>query len=80
MSTLRQEKVLNLSFMDWDERKNVLQNRQLFQTAVGAKEFTLVPLKQIHSDLIHHFSAAPAEPFNGDASTTNTPGLLLERE
>jgi polyphenol oxidase len=76
-STLQREKILNLSFMDWDERKKVLENRQRFQRAVGAKEFTLVPLKQIHSDLIHHFSAATAEPFNGDASTTNTPGLLL---
>ena len=56
-STLNEEKVLNLGFMDWDDRKNVIENRQRFQQAVGAGEFTLVPLKQIHSDLVHRFTA-----------------------
>jgi YfiH family protein len=76
-STLNGEKILNLAFMDWDERKNVLQNRQRFQSAVGANDFILIPLKQIHSDLIHRFSAAPTETCNGDASVTITPAILL---
>jgi YfiH family protein len=77
VSALQEEKVLNLSFMDWDEGKNALENRLRFQAAVGAKNFALIPLKQIHSDLIHRFSAAAAQPCNGDASITDSPGLLL---
>jgi YfiH family protein len=76
-STLEGAKVLNLGFMDWDERNNVLENRQRFQSAISAGDFSLVPLKQIHSDLIHHFFVASAKPAFGDASTTNTPKLLL---
>jgi polyphenol oxidase len=66
--------------MDWDERKNVLQNRQRFQSAVATKAFSLAPLKQIHSDLIHSIASAPAEPAHGDALTTNTSDLLLSVE
>lgn len=76
-SNLEGSNVLNLGFMDWDERKNVLENRQRFQSAIAAKEFSLVPLKQVHSDLIHRFSSVSSEPTFGDASATNTPNLLL---
>jgi YfiH family protein len=76
-STLDGAKVLNLGFMDWDEQKNVLENRQRFQSAIDAKEFSLVPLKQIHSDLILCFSAVSTEATSGDAATTGTPDLLL---
>ncbi len=77
VSTLEGQQVLNLGFMEWDTRENVTENRQLWQSALGAESFTLAPLKQIHSDAIHLFSAAPAHPCKGDASTTNHPGLLL---
>ena len=53
VSTLDGEKVLNLSFMDWDSRENVLENRRLLQAAVGAQDATLVTMKQIHSDVVH---------------------------
>jgi polyphenol oxidase len=76
-STLNEEKVLNLGFMDWEDRKNVIENRQRFQQAVGAGEFTLVPLKQIHSDLVHRFTEGTDQPYRGDASITSTPNLLL---
>jgi YfiH family protein len=76
-SLLEDEKVLNLAFMDWDERKNVLENRKRFQSAVAAKGFSLVPLKQIHSDLIYNISSVLADPSHGDASITNIPDLLL---
>jgi YfiH family protein len=69
--------VLNLSFMDWDTRGNVLKNRKLLQSAAGASDLNLIALKQIHSDIIHTFSSKPAEPSKGDASATNQPGLLL---
>jgi polyphenol oxidase len=76
-STLEERKLLNLSFTEWDAKENVLENRRRLQKAVGAKEFALVAMKQIHSDVIHSFSAAPASPCRGDASTTKKTGLLL---
>jgi len=63
--------------MEWDSKENVLENRRRFQSAVGARDFTVLPIKQIHSDVIHVFSAVSARPYNGDASATNQPGLLL---
>ena len=77
VSTLEGQQVLNLGFMEWDTRENVTENRQLWQSALGAESFTLAPLKQIHSDAIHLFNAAPAHPCKGDASATNRPGVLL---
>lgn len=76
-STLDGQKVLNLGFMEWDTRENVDANRRSFQSAAGAKEFTLAPLKQFHSDLVEVFSGLPARPSKGDASTTNRAGVLL---
>jgi YfiH family protein len=77
ISELNNEKVLNLSFTDWDSRENVLENRRRFQSALGATDLPLIALKQIHSDVIHLFPAAPSEPCKGDASIANRPGLLL---
>jgi YfiH family protein len=83
VSPLEAEEVLNLGFTDWDTRENVLENRRRFQSALGANDLPLISLKQIHSDVIHLFEAAPHEPCKGlpavagDASATNRPGLLL---
>jgi YfiH family protein len=77
VSDLNGEKVLNLSFTDWDSRENVLENRRRFLSALGATDLQLLTLKQIHSDLVHLFDAPPGEPCRGDASATNRPGLLL---
>jgi YfiH family protein len=81
VSELDGEKVLNLSFTNWDARENVLENRKRFVATLGApdatREMKLVALRQIHSDVICHFDAAPAEPCRGDASITNQAGLLL---
>jgi polyphenol oxidase len=76
-STLEGEKLLNLSFMEWDSKENVLENRQRLQSAVGAKDLVLMVMKQIHSDLIHPFPTALSQPCKGDASITSQPGLLL---
>ena len=77
-STLDGEKLLNLSFTEWDAKENVMENRRAAaERRSGAKDFTLVAMKQIHSDMILSFSTAPAEPCKGDASTTKEPGLLL---
>jgi YfiH family protein len=77
VSPLDGRQVLNLGFMEWDTRENVDENRRLLRAALDAKNFTLAPLKQIHSDAIHLFTAAPAHVCKGDASVTNRPGLLL---
>ncbi|HTQ96114.1 MAG TPA: peptidoglycan editing factor PgeF [Candidatus Acidoferrum sp.] len=75
-STLEEQKVLNLSFMDWDKKENVLENRKRLQAALSAKEFTLLAMKQIHSDVIRPFATVPAVPCKGDASITQEAGLL----
>lgn len=77
VSELNGEKILNLSFMDWDERGHVEENRRRLQAAVCAKDFALVTMKQIHSAVIHPFSAVPEKTCSGDASMTNRTGLLL---
>jgi YfiH family protein len=71
------ERVLNLGFTEWDTKENVLENRRRFQSALDATDLKLISLKQIHSDVIHLFDAAPVEVCHGDASVTNRPGLLL---
>ncbi len=76
-STCDGEKQLNLSFTEWDARENVAENRRRLQAAVGAKDFTLVAMKQIHSAIIRPFAAVPATPCQGDASMTKAPCLLL---
>ena len=71
------ERVLNLGFTEWDTKENVLENRRRFQSALGASDFQLVSLKQIHSDVIHLIDTSPSQPCQGDASVSNRPGLLL---
>jgi YfiH family protein len=76
-SRLEGQKLLNLSFMEWDTNENISENRRRVQAAVGAKDLTLVAMKQIHSDIVQSFSTAPAEARKGDASITKQAGLLL---
>jgi polyphenol oxidase len=71
------EHVLNLGFTEWDNRETVLKNRQCFQSAISLSDLTLVPLRQFHSSVVQFFADAPAESCKGDASFTNSPGLLL---
>jgi len=77
VSPLEPEKVLNLGFMEWDTRENVLENRRRFQSALGASDLDLIPLKQIHSALIRVFPQPAPDPCKGDASATNHPGQIL---
>jgi len=71
------EKVLNLGFTEGDTRENILENRRRFLSALGATDLALVALRQFHSDVVHVFDTAPADPCRGDASVTTRPGLLL---
>jgi YfiH family protein len=71
------ERVLNLGFADWDQRENVQKNRQAFQSAIAATGSPLVLLKQFHSAVTLFFGMPPQEPRKGDASFTNSRGILL---
>jgi polyphenol oxidase len=77
VSELANEKILNLSFTEWDTRENVEENRRRLRRAIGADKFKLLAMRQIHSDAIHLVRAAPAKACSGDASATEQPGLLL---
>ena len=76
--------VLNLGFTDWDSREAVTQNRITFVRAMAAsksgpkigREKSLITLRQIHSDVVHVFSKAPARPPQGDAALCCRTGLL----
>ena len=71
------QRVLNLGLTDWDQRENVLKNRQAFQSAIGAIDSRLVLLKQFHSAVALFLSDPPEKPRQGDASFTNSQGILL---
>src|SRR5215467_10701748 len=43
------ERVLNLSYAEWDSWEAVVQNRNSFQRTLGAEKMDLVTLRQIHS-------------------------------
>jgi YfiH family protein len=77
VSDLDGQQVLSLSFTEWDQKKNVVENRKRFQSAIGGSDLTLVTMKQIHSDVIHTFRTQPSQPCKGDAAIANRPGLLL---
>jgi YfiH family protein len=72
---------LNLGFTREDSQRAVKQNRTAFLQQVGAvrkgREWPLVTLRQIHSDLIHCVSEVPEPGLAGDGLITRTPGLLL---
>jgi len=71
------ERVLSLGYTDWDQRENVLKNRQAFQSAIGATGLRLALLKQFHSAVALFLASPPGEPCKGDASLTNSRGILL---
>lgn len=74
-------KSLNLGFTREDSQSAVKQNRAAFLRQLGAirkgREWPLVTLRQIHSDLIHCVSDVPTPGHTGDGLLTQTPGLLL---
>jgi YfiH family protein len=69
---------LNLGFTQHDTRAAVERNREAFMRALDAdpSAWRLVIQRQVHSDLIHHVTAADAHP-TGDGLITDVPGLLL---
>lgn len=70
-------RVLNLGYTEWDSRANVQKNRARFQAALGAAAMRMTLVRQVHSDIIHEFTARTGGAPRGDALITRTPGLLL---
>ncbi len=72
---------LNLGFTREDPQRAVKQNRAVFLRQLGAiqegREWPLVTLRQIHSDLIHCVSEVPEAGLSGDGLITQTSGLVL---
>lgn len=72
---------LNLGFTQHDSLTAVERNRELFLKRLGAangrKQWTLVTLRQIHSDLIHRVERVPEQIPVGDGLITDVPKLLL---
>jgi hypothetical protein len=72
---------LNLGFTAQDSRAAVTRNRTAFLqqlgAAIGEKKWSLITLRQIHSDLIHRVSELSEQTLVGDGLITRTPGILL---
>jgi polyphenol oxidase len=72
---------LNLGFTKQDSRSAVERNRTAFLQQLGArsgkKQWPIVTLRQIHSDLIHCVDELPKEPLVGDGLITRVPRILL---
>lgn len=74
-------KTFNLGFTQQDSRIAVERNRAAFLSQLGAvsdkKQWPMVTLRQIHSDLIHCVNELPKEPLVGDGLLTRVPSILL---
>lgn len=78
-------KTLNLGFTAHDSRSAVQRNRAIFVNAITGKKrsghdrtaWSLISVRQIHSDLVHCISGVPEHPLVGDGLITRTPGILL---
>jgi YfiH family protein len=76
---------LNLGLTKDDAKAAVARNRELFlRKLIGgtnrngkASSWSLVPIRQVHSDIIHCIDSVPEEPLAGDGLLTATPNLLL---
>lgn len=71
---------LNLGFTKQDAKSAVERNRADFLRELGSRgkhHWSLVTMRQVHSDVIHPIAALPDDPLVGDGLVTASPGLLL---
>jgi YfiH family protein len=70
---------LNLGYTKHDSNSAVVQNRRRFlkKLGLGTSPWSLVTLRQIHSDLIHKIDGPPDHTLTGDGMITDAPELLL---
>lgn len=80
-STVYGGRTLNLGFTKEDAREDVEKNRSKLLLELGAadgrKPWSLVALKQIHSDIIHVVRSAEPPRLTGDGLITNVAGIAL---
>jgi len=76
-SVYGKEKTLNLSFTKEDSRPTVEKNRKAFLRSLGASEWPLIALRQIHSDIVHVVKSSNPSQLTGDGLVTSVPGLML---
>lgn len=93
MSRVYGGNALNLGFTKHDTREAVERNRALFFKKLGIpqvseqktranlgpnrRNWPLITLRQIHSDLVHHVSGIPDQALAGDGMITDTANILL---
>jgi purine-nucleoside/S-methyl-5'-thioadenosine phosphorylase / adenosine deaminase len=71
---------LNLGFTKQDAKGAVERNRLDLLRELGSRgkhHWSLVTMRQVHSDVIHPIAALPDDPLVGDGLVTASPGLLL---
>ena len=70
---------LNLGYTKHDSNSAVAENRRRFFKKLGLRgsSWSLVTLRQIHSDLIHKIDRPPDHALTGDGVITDAPELLL---
>ncbi len=70
---------LNLGYTKHDSNSAVAENRRRFLKKLGLRghSWSLVTLRQIHSDLIHKVDAPPEHTLTGDGVITDSAELLL---
>jgi YfiH family protein len=83
---------LNLGITPEDTRTAVERNRDLFLQAIGASDdgvsvarvadprhtlWPMIPMRQVHSSVVHRIDEVPARPLQGDGLITNRPGMVL---
>lgn len=76
---------LNLGITKEDSRSAVEKNRAAFVKKLGAADWPVVEMRQVHSDVIHPIREVPAQLLDehgravlaGDGLVTDVPGILL---
>jgi hypothetical protein len=72
---------LNLGITPEDTRAAVERNRELFLKAIEAEQdgkiLPIIPIRQVHSSVIHLVDDVPAHPLTGDGLITNQPGMVM---
>ncbi len=78
-SLLDGRRMLNLGYVEWDDRARVAENRQKFARALGAGSMQWTGLRQFHSSMVRipRREASASAPCRGDAMATRAHGLLL---
>ncbi len=70
-------RALNLGLTKEETRENFEANLRSWKQALGAAEWPLKSMHQIHSPVIHRIMTKDDHPAAGDGLITNVPGILI---